>query len=197
MVYVVIRGVSEPHLLEMLSWGSQVILVIVAIGTLLYSAWQLKSSASSQAQELRISHANAILEMDRRFESPEMLESREIFMKLREEVLQQVGSGHPKKNDAARAELVRGAWAERLRELRESGDERYMKVMRMCSFFETVGLLVKKEYVRKDDVMLLFKGPIMAIDSSFGGHIEDQLKEMSMPAGLYEHALFLCRDCGE
>lgn len=187
---------SDPHWLEMASWASQIILVIAALATLWYGLRQVQTAVAARLQDQETAHASAILEMDGRWESAEMKDARDCFMAVRQEVLQAVGTGNPQMNDAARTQLMRQVWATKLSQLRLANDPKYSQIMRICSFFETVGLLVKKGYVRRDDVVALFKGPILAIDTSFGGHIEDQLRETGMPAGLYEHALFLCQDCG-
>jgi hypothetical protein len=46
--------------------------------------------------------------------------------------------------------------------------------------------------VSSEDALGLFAGPIVQIDMAFRGHIEDRSKEMGVPSGMYEHALFLC-----
>jgi hypothetical protein len=51
--------------------------------------------------------------------------------------------------------------------------------------------MVKRYYIAADDVLDLLKQPIIAVERCFKGHIEERAKEMGMPNGLFEHALYL------
>ena len=48
--------------------------------------------------------------------------------------------------------------------------------------------MVDRHYVKSDDVLELFLGPIAAIEMCFGEHIRSLERESGVLAGLYKHA---------
>ena len=69
--------------------------------------------------------------------------------------------------------------------------ENYSVIMRICGFFETVGVMVGQGYIPIEEIDRLFRGPILAMDTCFRDHISQRQNETGVPPGLYEHALSL------
>ena len=82
-------------------------------------------------------------------------------------------------------------WTTRLADLRERKDDKYQSLLRIGGFFETVGMMVKNEYISKRDALGLFSGPIIAFGRNFSKHIELRQNQAGVPQGLLEHALHL------
>jgi hypothetical protein len=189
---IFVGGEAGPHWLEMVSWGSQIVLVIVAIATLIYGAAQLREAAASRSQSLKISQATLLLEMDTRWDSEDIKDARALIVAYNEDIGTLVSQNAPLANDAARQALVQQEWSKVLSQLRSSKDHNYGKLIGYCGFFETVGMMVRKGYMSADDVMNLFRGPLLHLDHAFRLHIAEREQETGVPKGLFEHALNLC-----
>ncbi len=119
--------------------------------------------------------------------------SRMIYHATRDEINAKVGVDHPRANDGERKKFIEKAWIDSLGAKRINDPKQYGQLMAICGFFETVGLMVEKEYIKVDDVFKLFMGPIVNIEMCFGGHITELENETGVLAGLYEHARNLSR----
>lgn len=173
-----------PHFYEIWYWRFQIVLVLIIAVTAGFGGCQL---FMLQKQ----SRAQFLLELDRRFEDAEMRECRAEIEKLNREMNDEINGAHANLTDTAKIEKIRALSAAKIREFRDQDRDRYSKLMRLANFFETVGLTVKQNYVSSDDIDLLFRGPILDVDKFLRGFINEWQKEMGMPTGLYEHALYL------
>lgn len=178
---------NRTHWLQIVAWFAQ----ILVLGALAVAAWNARLQIR---QSTKATNARLMLDLDMRWDSPDMQETRRLFGDTNSDLVAIVSNDFPQANDAAREQKVREKWTEHLRNLREQDVQNYTKLMSMCGFFETVGLMVKKNYVSKSDMLDLFEGPIVAIGRCYGGHIEERSKEMGVPKGLYEHALEICEN---
>lgn len=190
--HVIVDAVEHPNL-EVLSWLAQLIIVIAVIATALVARSQLKEMSVFRKQRLRILNATLLMELDNRWDSTEMQASRKIFREMKDHLEETVGAANPVAGDHKRIELAKQAWSNALKEKRKNSIDEYSQLMAICGFFETVGLMVKRQYIMTEDVVDLFKGPMVNIETCFGGHIEDLGNETGMPHGLYEHARSLSR----
>jgi hypothetical protein len=180
-----------PHALEMAYWWSQIILTVIAGVSAWFGYNQLTSLAESRRQELKISHANFVSDLDKRWESEEMQEVRRLFVTTRSKIIEDVRIKNPNVSQAEFDLLVDSECQQALSMMRKENMDEYMKLFTICGFCELVGLMVKREYISKEDAMGLFSGPIIQIARFFRVHIDDMAKQPHVPPGLYEHALFL------
>jgi hypothetical protein len=180
--------------LELLSWGAQLLLVVIAIGAAFVAAYQLREMGRYRSQRLQIANAQFLMNLDDRWDSQRMQESRVILNAMRENIMKKVGSANPTLNDAERTRHIKQEWIASLQDKRDNSPDEYAVLMSFCGFFETVGLMVDRQYVQNDDVFELFLGPIIDVATYFGGHIAELEKETGMPEGLYRHALNLARE---
>jgi len=198
--YIVkVAVVGDPHPMEWWYWVSQITLTAIAFGTAIFTGIQLWMIRSHRKQEVRLANATFLLELDRRWDSPEMGQTRDLLLKLRDDISKLVSSKFPLASDAERSERIRDEFAVILRQMREQDRVQYLVLLRICGFFETAGLMVKKGFISEDVILSLFKGPVLSIDTCFRAHIEERQKEMGVPKGFFEHALDLCdraKSCG-
>jgi hypothetical protein len=149
-VYHVIIDSISPEWLEFLSWGAQLFLVFVAIGAGIVAVYQLSEMSTYRSQRLRIANAQLLMQLDNRWDSQALKESRLIFNAMHDEILVTVGAANPAVNDTERKRHIALEWANMLREKRKASREEYASLMAMCGFFETVGLMVGRDYVRRN-----------------------------------------------
>lgn len=192
-VYHVIVEEMRHEYMETASWGAQLFIVVIAIAAAIVALRQLGEMSRYRRQRLRIANAQLLMHLDNRWDSHDLHNSRLSFRAMRNAIHAKIGSENPRVGDAERKNLMKQEWANNLREKRANDPEGYSRLMAMCGFFETVGLMVQREYIQIDDVLELFLGPIIDIDMCFGGHIAELEKEMGTPVGLYKHALNLSR----
>lgn len=132
-------------------------------------------------------NAHLLMELDKRWDAFEMREARKLYSRSAAEIDAKIRSfGLPL--DAAN---IRAAWTRFLADCRANRREDYQQLLLMPSFFETVGLMVKKEYIAEEDVVDLLAGPIVNIGLRFGDHIAERSQESGVPKGLFENALNL------
>lgn len=192
-VYHVIVDDMGHGSLEVCSWIAQLLIVAIAIVAAFVAKGQLKEMGDYRLQRVRIANAQLLMELDKRWDSREMHESRLIFKRTFDAISKKVATDHGTVKDGEREKLMQGEWVNELHKKRKENPEEYTKLMDMCGFFETVGLMVDKDYIKFDDVKELLEGPIVNIGKCFRGHIESLEKETGVLAGLYKHALALSR----
>lgn len=183
---LVFKIVDEPDFWEKASWIASVIGCLIAVCAAGFAATQL-------VDVRRASQATLLLELDARFDSPEMKAARDLFAKLRDDILNTVSTKNSSAKDSVKERLVCEEWKKVLAEMRSQDQDNYLILIGFLGFFETVGLMVKRKYISKEDVFALFRGPLIDVGRSFRLHVEDRLKEMGVSEGMFEHALSLSK----
>lgn len=170
---------------------AQIALVLIALAALVYAKNQVHIARNDYREALRFSGATFLLELERRWSGEELREAREILWKIRDDLLATIGVDNPRSDDTARLAHLGEKFSYALRNMRNENPERYRKLMRICGFFEIVGVMVKNDHVPLSYVGQFLRGPVMIWDNCFRLYIEDLQKETGVPLGLYEHALYL------
>lgn len=174
-----------------LDHAAQIFLSLLALVALVYAKRQVEAALDAGMQERHISQASFLLELDTKWDSHSMEETKDVIMEEHEKIMAEIGGAFPTENDGAKMKRYQDRFTERLRELRTTDQDRYRTAKRMCNFFETVGLMVSLGYIDIELIDELFHGPIIQFDRTFRGHIAELQKETGVPNGLYEHALNL------
>lgn len=170
---------------------SQIGLFFIAVAALLYARGQVHAARDDIEQTLKLSQASFLFNLDQKWDSPEMLESRKIFRNLHSDLTALVASKYPLLDDAHKVVKLGEELVATLDQMRQQDLNNYATVMRVCGFFETVGLMVERGYIPLDEIDGMLRGPILQIKTCFGPHIRVRQNETGVPAGLYEHALQL------
>lgn len=175
---------------EYASWAAQVVIAVTAIAGAIFAGRQLQAVR-------RVSQATLLLELDSRFDSIEIREARELFSKMSDDIQTMISNENPQMNDEAKLNLCGERWRDLLSSLRTEDEAAYIKLIGFLGFFETMGMMVQKDYISQEDVFDLFKGPIADAHQCFRLHIEQRQKELGVPNGLFEHALRLGKNAQE
>ncbi|MCC7282924.1 MAG: hypothetical protein IT556_11100 [Acetobacteraceae bacterium] len=147
----------------------------------LVGAYFQARAARDQAQEgLQARRANVFLEIQARWSSETMLASRRAYAGLRDR--------HRRPDGSVDAQ----AFSDELNSLRETPARHteYGSIMQVIGLFETVGLLVRRDYVVLHDVWLLVGTTARQVVSEVGPHI-DWLRERLNNPRLYAEARHL------
>lgn len=177
----------NPHWLEISYWISQIVLTLIALGAACVAWTQVKATHEARAAQMRVMNATLLMELDKRWDSSDLRKSRRLYTAAAAKIdahLAAIGQPRDKAN-------IRAGWTRFLKDCRANNKEDYSQLLMMLSFFETVGLMVKKDYISEDYVIDLLEGPIVNIGLRFGDHIAERSKEAGVPHGLYENALRL------
>jgi hypothetical protein len=174
---VVLVSTPSGDPLEYWYWISQIALTIVAAVTGFVAWQQLRALRRSGDDTLHVARANFLLELDRRWDSPEIVSARQLLDQTLHEVKMQVTADHPLSNDGDKQAKIGREFKLRLEALRAAKDDKYVNLMRLCGFLETAGLMVKKGYMPCDEIFGLFKGAISALDLCFREHIVARQKD--------------------
>jgi hypothetical protein len=86
---------------------------------------------------------------------------------------------------------MREEFIERLTVLRKDNNVKFGEYTSYVCFFELLGMYVKNGYVPLRDVIQVYKGPILNLDTSWREFIGTWEKRAHVPKGLLENAIFL------
>jgi hypothetical protein len=164
----------------------------LAVISAIFGLYQLKLGRTAREDAVKISKAQFLLELDRRWEAESICSARQALARNLEEIKKQIGIDHPMLNDGAKTDRIRSRFAVKLSEMRKANDPDYALLLSLCGFFETAGLMVELDYISLDAIKELFEGPIVDIDLCMREHIDERSKETGVPDGFFAHALSLC-----
>jgi hypothetical protein len=191
-VHIVGPIAVDSGTLHMFADICQIGLFLASIAAALFAYFSLRELRNEQRQHLQIAKASFLMEIDLRWDSEEIRKARRMYFAIGEDIKKIIAEENLVANDSIRQQKYREKWREALSQNRKADLDNYITLMALCGFFETVGLMVSRDYVKLDEIDALLRGPILGIDDCFRDHIKDRCNEMGVPNGLYEHALKLC-----
>jgi hypothetical protein len=174
-----------------------IVLATVAIVALIYGGRQLaemregnrKQTESARNQELQ-TRAAVLLSLDQRWESEPMLTFRTDLEVLIIEIKTEAAKRWRGLPESVIRQRSADLYAESLALMADENRERYMRLLRICGFFETVGCVVHSGYVPPEDVLGLLSVSILTASMVFRPHIRKLLEE-GAPNNFYEHFLWI------
>lgn len=192
-------------LLEILFFLSGIAMPIIAVWALLYAKAQVniaKTQADGLKEQIfearRYSEISAqqaqetlLLNLVDKWNTAHMHESKIVTLELEAQAQDRIYTEYKGYPDKQVLEKLREHYKELMGKLEIEDNKKYITMMRMLSFFETVGELVKKRYVLLEDIDGLFRGPILDVGAAWVLHLNDKQNRKGVPAGLYENAIFL------
>lgn len=180
-------------LTETISSLTTIVLAAGALVALLFVIYQVREFYRLRQSELRQEKGALLFKIESTFDGREVTNSRIAFMRLWE----QVNATVPRENLAADkyAILLSEQFSEQLSRLRDEDLEKYTSIMLILGFFETVGVLVAKDYLELSDVSDLYGGAIIHVDHAFREHIRQRAEHA--PPGLYSNILALAASVRE
>jgi len=190
---------QNRHIAEMAYFWAGTALPIITIGAIIFAAFQVRYAKQQLEQSKNYSkitaqqaQATLLLKLIEIWDTDELINSKLATNAFESRERDIVYSRHKELSDNQIKIKLKEHYRATIGELRLSDNERYIAMMRLLSFFETVGLFVEKEYVLLSDIDGLFRGPILDVGLIWERHIkEDKRLEKGVPDGLYENALAL------
>lgn len=169
------KQIGAQSWLHALSWVAALLLAILA--------W-----LSLRRQSLQ-SRATLHLSVYERWERLE--EARKIVSQMNFEVRGEVSRNHGNLKAEIQIPELRRRYLKKLLDIRQSKTDEFQSLVDYMSFFEVMGLYVRKGYLPVSDVRLLYKGPILDLDLATREFIASWQGEAHKADGLLENALFL------
>ncbi|MCH8262618.1 MAG: hypothetical protein IIA77_06170 [Proteobacteria bacterium] len=139
----------------------------------------------------RQGHATFLLQLDARWENMEG--HRKAVFELRNAHFKNVMSDHSSLSDCHRIKKLRDRYKEAIKDKADNDPETFRKFIIYLGFFETVGLMVQKKYMPFNEVLRLYKGPILDIDLMFIDYIKDWQMHADVEEGLFENIIYLVK----
>ena len=181
--------VPEHHWLEFAYWSSQTALFFVVLVGTMFAGYQLKEIKESDARRADQAKATFLFELDKMWESTEFAAARVAFETLRADVEQWAETNHKHRDAVGRLQAMREEFSVRLFQLQKQNLAEYARLMRLCGFFETAGMLIKSRYVREGDILELYGGALIRLGETFGAHLRNRAEEL--PKGYMENFIRL------
>lgn len=177
-----VESVTRYWELTLAEWGAvaTLLLALAAVIGLWFTFYQVRRY-SIQGK------ASFLFNLDQMFEGPDFTKTRVAFSLLRTEIEKNIEAGHGHEAAEGKARLLREEFSRRLYTMRQDAPEDYLHIMKLCGFFETVGLLVERDYVALEDIVGLYGGSIVRAEEVLRTHLEKRIEEPDMPDGYFEN----------
>jgi hypothetical protein len=176
---------------EFIFFVAQSSILAIALWALMYTRGQLREAEKNSQIIAHQALANSLLNLEQRWNSEQIRETRICINEFSRQLKAEVFQEHAQLRDEAALEKVQEKFTAELLRLQKEDSQKYIVLMRILGFFETVGLLVKRKYIELEDVDLLLRGPIVEFGLFYTPHIKVRAQEKGVPPGLGVNALFL------
>jgi hypothetical protein len=151
-------------------WGTFAdwVIVATAIAAVVFAKGQLETAGVARRDAIELERANLLLRIDEKFEGTELLDSRKAWVALRDRVESEVRTEHMHADDSLQATEAARKLSAALTQMweaigkagndseRESATEAYLRLIRLLHWIETVGHLVERNLIPRDDVLDLY-----------------------------------------
>ncbi len=177
---------------------TNVALIGVASGALIFAWWQVRAmresnrklAESAESQE-RQARAGVLLSLDERWESETVTAAIAELQALIHEVEDTLANNYPGTSLADLRRRSASVYLAKLREMEKREPKRYLRIFRVCAFFETVGYVVKAGYLTLNDVFELFSVSVNATAMVFRPYIEEVVRQEGANPMLYANFRWL------
>jgi hypothetical protein len=167
-------------------------------------------AAFAHQQGVEIARANLLRQIDSEFESEEMYRSRKAIRAMRNRAEQVVRNAHPTASDERVAVESAFEFSKQLSELwQEARDfddkdvdapkshdriaaDRYAEIMRLPNWFETLGFMIKRGLLPKNDILEIYDAAINPTMIYLAEHIKKRRTDGPYPnPSFLEHSMWL------
>ena len=157
-----------------------------------------RSQAEAAKETVRQASVRTLLDVHRDFNTSLVMEARTEFQALRRTVENRAEQEMPAHLTAEqKLEFKKDLYSGHLYDLRKDDLQKYLTILRLPSYFETVGMLVERDDLDFEDVFNLFSGAIVRVDEVVGTHIQKRQEEEGMPPGYLENYRSLAKRAKE
>ena len=203
---VVLTGDRTPSTwLSYIEVAAAVVLAVIAVWAFIYARRQFgtsqeqakaaKDQAIAAQETVKQAKTAMIWEMDRGYESEFLATARRHLADLEKELEEEITKQKPEylakeKQDAKYLEMFREESAKRLHQMWEGRDEKYSAVLSLLGFFETVGVLVKREFIDAEIIHDLYGLAIELCENMTRLHLEGRQDQRGKV--YFENFIWLC-----
>ena len=187
-----VRAVTQTHWLLSVSAGAHVLLALIAALALGFAFQELRSNrtqATVAKAGIRQARVGTVLEIDRLWQSIDLAVCRAAVQTLRRDVQNYIELDDALRHlpEEKKISTLRDECSRRLYEMRDNDRERYLAVLKLPGFFETVGMFVERGYVPVDDIIDLYGDSLLRADDVLGMHLQKRAEEPGMPEGYFKY----------
>jgi hypothetical protein len=161
-------------------------IVLIALAALVYGGRQL-------TEMQKTTRAAVLLSLDERWENEPMLACRTNLEEMIIEVRVEAAKRWRGQSESEIRRRSGDLYAERLAVMADENRQKYMQLLRICGFFETVGCVVQSGYIPTEDVLDLLRVSIRMAGVVFEPHIK-KLLEDGAPSDFFENFLWLVEE---
>jgi len=162
---------------EQAAWIATVIAALIAAVALRRQSFQVRASL--------------LLNVYERWEG--LAEARGAFTLFYQSVGKAVRKAHSNLQNEAQIPHLRAEFVRQLADLKARDAKEFSQFVAFVSFFELLGMYVKKRYLPLCDIVDMYKGPILEIELSFRDFVPVWQSEAHVSNGLFVNALYLMR----
>jgi len=147
------------------------------------------AALASLRQRVKSARATFLLLLEERWEA--LHDSRKRMTRTLRDIEKRVFNEHSELDDQHRIARLREECQIYIVKLERENEELFRSYIEYLNFYETIGRMVKKKYVLFDDILNLYKGPILDADNLFRLHIETWQDRANVTDGLFENLIYL------
>jgi hypothetical protein len=179
--------------LEVTYFVAQTAIAVVVLAAAVYAREQVAEGRNARFAALKQSRATFLLELDRRWDSPEISKSIRLFRTLRDEELGKIFKSDPHADVDLALQKVKAEFPNKLQQLRDNEKTKslYDDLMVFPGLLETIGVMAKQDYINLDDITNLFEWSIIDFYHYFRAHIQKRQTEPGVPQRFLQNALNL------
>lgn len=168
---------GEPSSLEIAAQIA-IILAMVAAGlAAIYAGYQVQELKKSNEESLKTEKARFLFMVDQMFEGPELSKARVLFYTKLIKIEKDVAETYKQKTIPERKKIIYDKFNTELFKAREDRPEDYLEILKLCGFFETVGVLHLSGYIELNAIVELYGVSIIRVADATETHIKKRWEE--------------------
>lgn len=173
----VVTGAQSAHWLEVVYWATNSFMPFIAVVAIWLTIRQLEMIKAANQGTERIAKAAFLFMLDELYEGPIFSKSRKLFIDLLGEVEVEIKAncGYLPANE--RRVRKHEMFSQKLHQKKTDQNSQYIMIMKLCSFFETLGLFVKNGYVTQEEAIDLYGTAIVMTFNLCKTHIDSRREE--------------------
>lgn len=172
-----ILQVGEPSSLEIAAQIATVLAVAAAALAAIYAGYQVRELRKANEDALKTEKARFLFMVDSMYEGAELSKARVLFYTKLIEIEKDVAKAHKEKKFIERQKIIHDEFNTALFKAREDRPEDYLYMLKLCGFFETVGVLHFSGYIELKAIVELYGVSIIRVADAMKTHIEKRWEE--------------------
>ena len=172
-----ILQVGEPNSLEIAALIATILTVVAVALAAIYAGYQVRELRKANEESLKTEKARFLFMVDQMYEGAELSEARVLFYTKLIKIDKNVSETHTQKTLIERQKIIHDEFNTVLFKAREDKPEDYLKMLKLCGFFETVGVLHIAGYIELNAIVELYGISIIRVANAMETHIKKRWEE--------------------